>query len=144
MKKIVQGDKMKNILLVIIMLMVATQCSAFYVEEKVGDTVLCSYDVEKLTDMNDAIGRDVYVDGVLQLLYTPQALIQWAMDEYPQLVGTAHESALTAFAIGPVGMKDLLIGRGAIIDMANGGTTFSDLAQAIIVKARELGAKGLD
>jgi hypothetical protein len=135
---------MKKICLVLIMLLVAGNAFAFFVEEKIGEQVKCSYNVDDLGLVEDTAGRDIYVDGVLQVKYNPLTFIGWAMQTYPELIGTAHESALVAFAQDPASMKDLLVARGEIIDSANGGTTFSDLAQEIINQARAMGAKGLD
>lgn len=82
----------------------------------------------------------VYLAEVNKPVYSPQALIEWGMETFPELIGTPHEYVLSKFAEQPVAYKNFMIQRGAIIDKAVGGTVFSDLARGIIAKATELGA----
>jgi len=56
---------MKKLLLLLTILLITTQCFAFYVEEKVNDRVMCDYTVDSLEDIKQPLDRDVYVDGEL-------------------------------------------------------------------------------
>lgn len=81
---------MKHILIAILVLLVAVNASAYLIEEKVGDDVLCSYDVADLALVNDAAGRDIYVDGVLLKQFNPRnvtnRLISEVMPTNPTLM----------------------------------------------------------
>jgi hypothetical protein len=89
------------------------------------------------------------VDGNLDLVvnyaptkpvYNPNDLIVRAMSEFPQFIGTSHEYVLATFANNPKNYKSLMLQRAAILDTNSGGTTFTDIANQLILMAIELGA----
>jgi hypothetical protein len=90
-----------------------------------------------LIDENNHITVDM---SLADKVYNSDDLILWAMENYPSLVGTPHEYVLTTFANNPRGYKDIMLTRAAIIDGKLGGTTFTDIANALIARAIKLGA----
>lgn len=88
------------------------------------------------TGVSYAINPD-YEDPVI---YSPNDLILWAMQEYPEFIGTPHEYVLSTFANNPVEYKDLMVSRAAIVDAATGNSDLTDVATALIAKAIQLGA----
>lgn len=132
---------MRTILILFLMCSVA---SGALVEEYKGGVLVSSYDTANTGgEITMTEGHDIYIDGVLKPQYTPEALLVWGMQniltQEPVISMSEAQKATVIYYFGRFADNCTPAGRDLFL-MAATSMGLTDLANAIIAKAIELGA----
>lgn len=135
---------MKKILIICIVLLFAKTCFASICEVKKADgTIFKSYTITDESPVRIIDGYETYVDGVLQYQYSAEKFLIWGMQnvlsQEPVVSMTEAQKANLTYYFGRFADNCDEQGRDLFLAVST-SLGLTDLANVIILKARELGA----